>query len=280
MLKLDALKFEKVWGYELWLASTHKNGLQTAFLEYAGGDYPLLVKIINADEKLSVQVHPDDETAVALEGAGNVGKTECWYVLEAKPGAKLVYGLKGGHSLKELAEAVRAGALENFLNEVPVQKGDFVFIPSGTVHAIGGGLRLLEVQQSCDLTYRLYDWGRPRELHAEKGLKAIKEHPLANVAPFHDDFECDYFSLEEITISGAYSAFNPGEKQSPRDIILFFVLEGSGRIRSAECAQGNPAEKIPASDFKAEDMFALGGKEKVTFMSEGARIMKISCAQK
>ena len=174
MIKLDALKFEKVWGYELWLASTHENGLQKDFLEYSGGEYPLLVKIINADERLSVQVHPDDECAVALEGAGNVGKTECWYVLDAKDGAKLVYGMDGERSPEELADAIKSNSLEKYLNEVPVKKGDFVFIPSGTVHAIGGGLRLLEVQQSCDLTYRLYDWGRPREVHIEKGLKSIR----------------------------------------------------------------------------------------------------------
>ncbi len=277
MLKLDALKFEKVWGYELWLASTHESGVQKEFLEYAGGEYPLLVKIINADETLSVQVHPDDEAAAALEGAGHVGKTECWYVLEAKPGARLVCGLSGEHSPEELADAIKSNSLERHLNEVPVKKGDFIFIPSGTVHAIGGGLRLLEVQQSCDITYRLYDWGRPREVHVEKGLKSIKKNPSEKAAQFAQHFECEYFSLEEIKISGAYSAFNPGEKKNPRDAILFFVLEGSGRVRGGE--PENPAEKIPAVDFKAEDIFALGGKEKITFMTEGARIMKISCGQ-
>lgn len=280
MIKLDALKFEKVWGYELWLASTHENGLQKDFLEYSGGEYPLLVKIINADERLSVQVHPDDETAVALEGAGNVGKTECWYVLDAKDGAKLVYGMDGERSPEELADAIKSNSLERYLNEVPVKKGDFVFIPSGTVHAIGGGLRLLEVQQSCDLTYRLYDWGRPREVHIEKGLKAIKKNPLAKVSQFGGSFECEYFSLEEIRISGAYSAFNSGEKKNPRETILFFVLEGSGRVKGGERDSESSAGKILKSDFNAEDIFALGGKEKITFMAEGARIMKISCGQK
>lgn len=280
MIKLDALKFEKVWGYELWLASTHENGLQKDFLEYSGGEYPLLVKIINADERLSVQVHPDDETAVALEGAGNVGKTECWYVLDAKDGAKLVYGMDGERSPEELADAIKSNSLERYLNEVPVKKGDFVFIPSGTVHAIGGGLRLLEVQQSCDLTYRLYDWGRPREVHIEKGLKAIKKNPLAKVSQFGGSFECEYFSLEEIRISGAYSAFNSGEKKNPRETILFFVLEGSGRVKGGERDSEDSAEKILKCDFKSEDIFALGGKEKITFMAEGARIMKISCGKK
>lgn len=280
MIKLDALKFEKVWGYEFWLASTHENGSQKDFLEYAGGEYPLLVKIINADERLSVQVHPDDECAVALEGSGNVGKTECWYVLDAKDGAKLVYGMDGEHSSEELSDAIKSNSLERYLNEVPVKKGDFVFIPSGTVHAIGGGLRLLEVQQSCDLTYRLYDWGRPREVHVEKGLKSLKKNPLAKVAQFAGGFECEYFSLEEIKVQGAYSAFNSGEKKNPRDAILFFVLEGSGRVKGGERDSENPAESVFKSDFNSEDIFALGGKEKITFMTEGARIMKISCGKK
>ena len=280
MLKLDALKFEKVWGYELWLASTHENGVQKEFLEYAGGEYPLLVKIINAEEKLSVQVHPDDATAAALEGGGNVGKTECWYVLSAKPGAKLVYGLNGAYSSEELSQAMKSGTLGNFLNEVPVKKDDFIFIPAGTVHAIGGGLRLLEVQQSCDITYRLYDWGRPREMHVEKSLKSIKQNPLSQIAQFGKKFECEYFRMEEIEISGSYSEMNSGEKNSPRDVTLFFVLEGSGKVRGGGRENENSAEKILECDFEAEDIFALGGKEEITFIAENAKIIKISGGKK
>ena len=174
MLKLDPIKSDKIWGYELWIASTHPNGCQNSFKEFCGGDYPLLVKVIQANDTLSIQVHPDDDWAVKLEGKGNRGKTECWYVLDAAPDAKLVYGIKPGFSNEVLAKAITDNTLEQYLEFVNVKPGDFVYIPAGTVHAIGGGLRLMEVQQSCDLTYRLYDWGRGREVHIEKGLAVIK----------------------------------------------------------------------------------------------------------
>ena len=94
MLKLNQIRSDKIWGYELWIASTHPNGCQEEFKNAVGGDYPLLVKVIQADDTLSIQVHPDDELAVKLEGPGNRGKTECWYVLDAATDAKLVYGIK------------------------------------------------------------------------------------------------------------------------------------------------------------------------------------------
>ena len=93
-IKLTPITSEKIWGYELWIASTHPNGTQPEFAQAVGGDFPLLVKIIQANDTLSIQVHPDDQKALELEGPGNRGKTECWYVLDAAPDAKLVYGLK------------------------------------------------------------------------------------------------------------------------------------------------------------------------------------------
>ena len=104
MLKLNPIKSDKIWGYENWIASTHLNGLQKDFLEAAGGDYPLLVKVIQANDTLSIQVHPDDDFAVKLEGKGSRGKTECWYVLDAKPDAKIVYGIKEGYSNSRTCE--------------------------------------------------------------------------------------------------------------------------------------------------------------------------------
>ena len=197
MQKLQAIKSDKIWGYELWIASTHPNGCQPEFKELCGGDYPLLVKVIQANESLSIQVHPDDEWAVKLEGQGNRGKTECWYILSAEPGAKLVYGIKEGFSNDVLAKAIVEKNLEQYLEMVEVKAGDFVFIPAGTVHAIGGGLRLMEVQQSCDLTYRLYDWGRDREVHIEKGLAVIKREDMIPIAPFPGHFECKYFEMDD-----------------------------------------------------------------------------------
>ena len=160
MLALKAIKSDKIWGYELWIASTHPNGKQDAFEKFCGGSYPLLVKVIQANDKLSVQIHPDDATARLYEGENACGKTECWYVLDAEKDARLVCGLNGIYTASELRKAIKANSIQDCLNYVSVKKGDFVYIPSGTVHAIGGGLRLLEVQQSCDITYRFYDWGR------------------------------------------------------------------------------------------------------------------------
>lgn len=266
MLKLEPLKSEKVWGYELWIASTHPNGCQQDFKKLTGGDYPLLVKVIQANESLSIQVHPDDEWAVKLEGKGNRGKTECWYVLSAEPGAKIVYGLKGDYSKDDLAAAIKDKTLEQYLNIQEVHQGDFIFIPSGTVHAICGGLRLMEVQQSCDLTYRLYDWGRDREVHIEKGLSVIKNDKRMSVAAFDKSFECKYFSLEEITVKGGWSMLcSKGDK--PLNTQLVYVLsENKAVIR---CNGQNPS--VPLA---SEDIFAIQPGDKIT-IEGSAKIMRI-----
>jgi len=131
-------------------------------------EFPLLIKLLFPDEKLSVQVHPNDEQAHKL-GLGR-GKTECWYVLEAQPGATVACGLKDGVTLELLRAAIADGTAETLLNQIPVTAGDMVFVDAGTVHAIGPGVTILETQQTSDTTYRLYDYGRPRELHVEQGL--------------------------------------------------------------------------------------------------------------
>lgn len=267
MLKLDSIRSDKIWGYELWIASTHANGCQNAFKNYAGGEYPLLVKVIQADDTLSIQVHPDDKFAEKLEGKGNRGKTECWYVLDAAPDAKLVYGIKEGYSNEVLSKAITDNNLEQYLDFVNVKKGDFIFIPAGTVHAIGPGLRLLEVQQSCDLTYRLYDWGRGREVHIEKGLAVIKRENMIPVAPFSGEFECDYFRLQEINVKGGWSMYCSGDKNSPGATQLIYVIsENKAVIRTSE-------EKIGKA-IAAEEIYAVKPGEKITV--EGtAKIMRI-----
>jgi mannose-6-phosphate isomerase len=144
---------------------------------YAGQEFPLLVKILFPSDKLSVQVHPDDAQAQAMGQPR--GKTECWYVLEAEPGAAVALGLKAGATAERVRAAVASGTLEQLMEWVPVSVGDMVFVDAGTVHAIGPGVVLLETQQTCDVTYRLYDYGRPRELHLEQGLKVMKMHTAA-----------------------------------------------------------------------------------------------------
>ena len=149
------------------------------------GEFPLLVKILFPDDKLSVQVHPDDEQAKLL--GLKRGKTECWYVLDAEPGAEVACGLKGGVGIEDVRAAVADGTLEEKLVMLPVEKGDMVFVDAGTVHAIGPGVTLLEVQQMCDVTYRLFDYGRPRELHLDEGLAVVKTKTNAGKRLAKDD---------------------------------------------------------------------------------------------
>ncbi len=144
-----------------------------------GGEFPLLVKMLFPNDKLSVQVHPDDEAAAKL-GLPR-GKTECWYVLEAAPGATVACGLKSGVSVEDVRTAAGDGTLETLLETVQVQVGDMVFVDAGTVHAIGPGLVLLEVQQTSETTYRLFDYGRGRDLHLEEGLGVVKTKTSAGV---------------------------------------------------------------------------------------------------
>lgn len=266
MLKLNAIKSEKVWGYELWIASTHPNGCQDDFKTAAGGDYPLLVKIIQADETLSIQVHPDDDSAVRLEGDGARGKTECWYILDAAPDAKIVYGLKSGCSNEILEKAIKEKNLEKYLELVPVKKGDFVYIPAGTVHAICGGIRLMEVQQSCDLTYRLYDWGRDREVHIEKGLAVIKRDEIKPVEPFPKMFECEYFELNEVAVKGGWSMFCSKGNDPSAVQLLYVISDDKAVIRTSE-------EKVGKA-VAAEEVYAVFPGEKIT-VEGSAKILRI-----
>ncbi len=145
-------------------------------------EFPLLIKLLFPNAKLSVQVHPNDAEAQEL-GIGR-GKTECWYVLEAEPGATVACGLAPGATVEQLSAAIADGTMESLLNHLPVKKGDMVFVDAGTVHAIGPGATLLEIQQTSDTTYRLYDYGRPRELHLAAGLAVSKQNTRAGkVAP-------------------------------------------------------------------------------------------------
>jgi mannose-6-phosphate isomerase len=139
--------------------------------------FPLLVKFLFPRERLSVQVHPDDETAA--QTGEPCGKSECWYVLRAEPGAKIALGLKRGIDKTEVERAIRETRLEELLNWVEVRPGEMYYVEAGTVHAIGPGSVIVETQQNSDTTYRLYDYGRPRQLHIENGLRALKEQTHA-----------------------------------------------------------------------------------------------------
>jgi mannose-6-phosphate isomerase len=200
-----------------------------------GAEFPLLVKILFPEDKLSVQVHPDDAQARAL--GETRGKTECWYVLEAVPGATVALGLKEGVGPKEFAASLEDGAdglTESLMEHVPVAVGDMLFVDAGTVHAIGPGVVLLETQQTSDVTYRLYDYGRPRELHLEKGLQVMKSKTAAGkiAAKKMDGFtrliEQKYFVVDRFDVGSdevTLTLDGPG---------CLVGLTGSGVVRCGE----------------------------------------------
>jgi mannose-6-phosphate isomerase len=144
-------------------------------------EFPLLLKLIFPREKLSVQVHPDDVLAQSLGHPR--GKTECWYVLDAAPGATIALGLRPGVTQDDIRRAIADNTIESLLNQVPVAQGDMLFVDAGTIHAIGPGIVLFETQQQSDLTYRLYDYDRGRELHLDLGLRALRLATAAGKIP-------------------------------------------------------------------------------------------------
>jgi mannose-6-phosphate isomerase len=193
------------------------------------GEFPLLVKLLFPAEQLSVQVHPDDEWAHAL--GETRGKTECWYVLGAEPDAGVSLGLKPGVDAAAVRASIATGTMEELLEWVPVSVGDMLFVDAGTVHAIGPGVVLLETQQTSDVTYRLYDYGRPRELHLEKGLKVIKTKTAAGKVPSRviDGFtrliEQKYFVVDRFDVEAGDVRV---EFERPGCLVL---LSGSGVVQ-------------------------------------------------
>lgn len=251
IIELNPIRKDKVWGYEDWIISTHFCAVQKELIQNAG-EQDILVKIIQANDVLSVQLHPDDETAKILEGEGERGKTECWYVLSAEKDARLVYGVKNGATKEKLSRAINEKRLEEYLSYLRVNAGDFVYIPSGMVHAIGGGFRLLEVQQSCDITYRFYDWGRKRELHIEKGLSSIKIDEKGFVGqPFSGFFEGKYFSLKRICVD-SFVKILPSKSLWGKKYYFLFVIEGEGKIETGEEEALLVSEKVFAVSYEKE----------------------------
>lgn len=172
--------------------------------------FPLLIKLLDCAAWLSLQVHPNDEQARLLEGPGFFGKTEAWHFIEATPGAEILYGVLPGVQRAQLTEAIRKGTVLELMQHMPVQAGDSVLISPGTIHALGPGLLVYEVQQTSDLTYRVFDWNRPasqgRPLHIDQSLlvanpQAPRQYFPANRLADCGEQElisCEYFTLERI----------------------------------------------------------------------------------
>jgi mannose-6-phosphate isomerase len=201
---------------------------------------PLLIKVIFAKEKLSVQVHPDD--ALAHKYGEPRGKTECWYALEAAAGAEVAVGLKPGTTLDQVRNEIHDGTLESSLNILHVETGDLIFVDAGTVHAIWPGAILLETQQNCDITYRMFDYGRGRELHIEKSLEAIKfETDAGKIKPkeWVDRtllIDVDYFRIERIPVFSIRTSENLRWSTERNSLQYLFVANGAGRLTSDDFA--------------------------------------------
>jgi mannose-6-phosphate isomerase len=182
-------------------------------------EFPLLYKFIDANDMLSVQVHPDDSQAVG-EHLGPRGKTECWYIVDAAPGATIIVGLKKNISKEEMQTAINKGTFREMLSEEPITAGDLLFIPAGTIHAIMSNTLIYEVQESSDITLRVYDWdrldnsGKPRQLHIEDAVKVTdtlthESYKIKPVILTHKSYThsfrvaCRYFAIEQYSVTKA-----------------------------------------------------------------------------
>ncbi|HEX2954162.1 MAG TPA: type I phosphomannose isomerase catalytic subunit [Bacillota bacterium] len=274
---------------ESWELSTHPDGVSIiANGDYAGralpdylktfdrlalgrefstdhtGDFPLLIKWIDAHQKLSVQVHPNDEYAMTCEH-GQRGKNEMWYILDAEPGARIIYDVKPGIDRTSFAKAVEEGRLEQCLQSLEVFPGDVIEIPAGVVHGLGAGILLAEIQQSSNLTYRIYDYdrvdaeGRKRPLHIEKALNVINFATTTSLPLKRNSVEdrrgdgnfyktllsTPYFAVEKHEVHGELNEHTHGER-----FYIWMVLGGKGSIRyDASSISLQPGETlfIPAA---------------------------------
>ena len=198
-------------------------------------DFPLLIKFIDANDCLSVQVHPDNE--YALKNENSQGKTEMWYILDCEEGAQIICGVKEGISIEELKNSINENKITESLNYIDVHKGDAIYIQSGTIHALLGKTLVAEVQQNSNITYRVYDWGRtnkegkPRELHINKALEVIKTENRPQIQNIKNDIvklnivKSEFFITNKINVTEEYQ-----EEISGETFIAFNVIEGKGEL--------------------------------------------------
>ncbi|MGO9895209.1 MAG: class I mannose-6-phosphate isomerase [Bryobacteraceae bacterium] len=247
---------EKVWGKEHlspWFPDASEPIGEAWYL--ADRELPLLVKLIFTSERLSIQVHPGDGED------GPRGKTEMWHILEAEPGAAIALGFRRPITGAELAEATRSGEIERLVNWLPVHAGETYFVPAHTVHAIGAGIVLCEIQQHSDVTYRLWDYGRPRPLHVEQALPItdLGVHPGAvqpvPLGPGHEALvRSRHFVTELVSMA-------PGASQTPErhTCQLWISIEGVGAIGS-ETYRRSEVWLLPGEGAQPEIRSATGSR--------------------
>jgi mannose-6-phosphate isomerase len=249
-MRLDKNLVEKPWGRtDIPAEFGDMSGRQIGEIWYEGGTgetLPILVKWLFTSEKLSIQVHPND--AQANSRGMPSGKEECWVIIDAQPGAVLGMGTKRPLSAQELRDASQSGEIEALMDWKPVAAGDYFYIPAGTVHAIGAGITLVEVQQYADITYRLYDYGRPRELHLDDGVAVSNAQPYADPRSGHISGNMQLVSGPHFWLSHVCDA--DGLASLPTASRTWVVpLQGviktpSGEVGVGECVLVPDAEKI------------------------------------
>lgn len=208
--------------------------------------FPLLTKIIDAQNDLSIQVHPDDEYAYKYEN-GSLGKIECWYVLKAKKNAKIIIGHNASNH-EELKQMIEDKKWKELIREIPVKSGDYFLIEPGTVHAIKGGTLILETQQNCDITYRVYDYDRlqngvPRQLHIKKSIDVIKapfnpiKPPIDNTITINKNMmqyaTCDYFTIWGLSVNSNKTIIQD------QPCMLFSIINGFGMVNGEYVKKGD-----------------------------------------
>lgn len=246
--------------------------------DYASG-FPLLVKLIDACDRLSVQVHPDDRYAAEKEN--DRGKTEMWYIVDADPGAEIIYGLANGTDAEAFRKNVAAGQYEPVLRHQPVKPGETYFIPSGMLHAIGKGILIAEIQQNCDLTYRVWDYdrvgadGKPRELHVGKAMDVTRPFTDEEISAIR--FEagkrtsperlaaCRYFCVDALTVTGERAL-----RAGADSFVSLLAIRGSGAIRI-----GDETYPIAAGD----SYYLPAGLGDFTVLGEGMTILLSSLCE-
>ncbi|HEY3936156.1 MAG TPA: class I mannose-6-phosphate isomerase [Bryobacteraceae bacterium] len=227
------------------LIRLHPEILGTAADPAHPGICPLLVKLLFTTERLSVQVHPADD--YARRHHGTLGKTEAWYVVEAGPAGEVAVGFKEAVTAERLREAAQSGEIEQLLDWRPVRAGDMIFVPAGTVHAIGANVTVCEVQENSDITYRLYDYGRPRELHLEHGMQVSHlgrhdfEAKTVRLAEGRDQLlACEYFRMERLRLNESLKIGGGWPYYA-----LLICLKGAGQIAGQDFVAGQ-AWMVPA----------------------------------
>jgi mannose-6-phosphate isomerase len=253
-MKLVRHAVEKPWGRTDLPGADGRRIGEIWFEAPDGDELPLLVKQIFTSAKLSVQVHPDDEQARA-RGLPN-GKSECWYIFAAEPGAALGLGFREEIGKEEMRQAALDGSIEALMAWRPVRAGDVFYVPAGTVHAIGAGLSLIEVQQQSDVTYRLYDYGRPRELHLDDGIDVAKGGPYPDECASHVEGE-----EQRVLVNGPHFTLlyvGEGRSEALADRRRWAIpLSGKVTCRDEQAGPGECLLLEPGQELSADGPFLL-----------------------